>query len=239
MKKVILFDLDGTLLPMDTDSFVQNYLKELAPRVAHIVDPQAFIKALLTGTEAMIRSQDKSKSNEEVFTETFLPLMNVKKEEIWPTLDEFYETVFPTFSHLCQPTPMARKVLEEAINQGYRLVVATNPVFPKAAIYHRLTWAGIDDIPFELVTVYEESVYTKPNPQYYEHICEQLNVSPKDCIMVGNDKQEDMVASKVGMKTFLVEGCVIDRGEPIFPIDEKGTLEELYLKIKERQGIFS
>jgi beta-phosphoglucomutase-like phosphatase (HAD superfamily) len=33
MAKVILFDLDGTLLPMDTQQFITNYIKELAPRV--------------------------------------------------------------------------------------------------------------------------------------------------------------------------------------------------------------
>ncbi|MDG5789103.1 HAD family hydrolase [Evansella sp. AB-P1] len=239
MTKVILFDLDGTLLPMDTDSFVKNYIKELAPRVAHIIDPNDFVKALWAGTEAMLRNLDHEKTNEKVFEETFLSLVNVKKEDIWPTLDDFYDKVFPTFSYLCEPTPLARQVVEEAVRQGYRIAVATNPVFPKAAIYHRLTWAGIDDLPFEIVTVYEESVFTKPHKQYYQYICDQLQVTPQECVMVGNDKQEDMVAATIGIKTFLVEGCVIDRGEPTYQIDEQGTLEQLVEKIRKKQGIFN
>lgn len=239
MIKVILFDLDGTLLPMNTDAFVKNYLKELAPRVAHIMDPNHFIKALWAGTEAMIRNLEHDKTNEQVFEETFLSLANVKKEDIWPTLDDFYEKVFPTFSYLCTPSPLAKKIAIEAMGQGYRVAVATNPVFPKAAIYERLNWAGVLDVPFEIVTVYEDSTYTKPHREYYQNLCERLEVNPEECLMIGNDKQEDMAAAQIGMKTFLVEGWVIDRGQPQFSIDDHGTLEQLYEKLKNKEGLFA
>ncbi|GAE35481.1 HAD family hydrolase [Halalkalibacter akibai] len=239
MKKVILFDLDGTLLPMDTDQFVQTYIKELALRVAHIMDPKLFVQALWGGTEAMIKNTDPERTNEKVFEETFLRLAAIEKEKIWPTLDQFYETVFPTFSYLSSPSAVAKQVVEEAIKQGYNVAVATNPVFPKAAITHRLKWAGIDDIPFELVTVYEEASFTKPHKQYYQEILQKLEVEPNDCIMIGNDKQEDMVAGSLGMRTFLVDGYVIDRGEVSYQIDDHGTLEELLEKLKNRVGIFS
>ncbi|PYZ94619.1 haloacid dehalogenase [Salipaludibacillus keqinensis] len=238
MMKVILFDLDGTLLPMDTEAFVETYMKELAGRVSHIIEPEIFIKALWGGTKAMMSNIDHERTNEHVFEETFLSMSGLERQDIWPTLDEFYEKVFPTFSYLCRPTPMGRKVVKEAINQGFRVAVATNPVFPKAAIYHRLKWAEIEDLPFELVTVYEESTYTKPHTHYYEHICAKLNVTPKECIMVGNDKQEDMAASQIGMKTFLVKGCVIDRKEPEFHIDDEGTLEELHEKLVRQESVF-
>ncbi|SDY30669.1 haloacid dehalogenase superfamily, subfamily IA, variant 1 with third motif having Dx(3-4)D or Dx(3-4)E [Evansella caseinilytica] len=239
MVKVILFDLDGTLLPMDTDAFINTYLSKLAPSVAEIVDPDRFVKALLTGTEAMIRSKDREKTNEQVFEEAFLPLIELKKEAIWPALDHFYDNVFPTFSYLSKPSPLSRKIVEEAGNQGYRLAVATNPLFPRTAIHHRLQWADVADIPFDLVTVYEESTYTKPHAEYYMEICSRLDVRPEDCIMVGNDIQEDMVASEIGMKTFLVEGYVIDRGEPHYRIDDRGTLEALFRKLQRKEGIFA
>ncbi|WP_096202300.1 HAD family hydrolase [Bacillus sp. FJAT-45350] len=238
MIKAILFDLDGTLLPMDTNAFVKHYIKELAPRVAHIMDPEEFVKALLAGTDAMMKNMEGSLTNEKVFEQKFLSLANVKKEEIWPTLDHFYDNVFPTFSTLCQPTPIARKVVEEAVKQGYRVAIATNPVFPKSAITHRLKWAGIDDLPFEVVTVYEESSYTKPHVEYYQEICERLGVQPNECMMVGNHIQEDMIASSIGMKTYLVEGYVIDKGEPSYAIDDRGTLEDLYGILTKQEGLF-
>ncbi|WP_314733398.1 HAD family hydrolase [Anaerobacillus sp. CMMVII] len=206
--------------------------------MAHIIDPEPFLKALWAGTEAMMRNLDHEKTNEMVFEETFLQLVNLKKEDIWPTLDDFYTNVFPTLSHLSSPTPLARKVVSTALERGYRVAVATNPVFPKAAIHERLNWAGIADMPFEVVTVYENSSFTKPHPEYYQEICDRLEVNPKECIMIGNDKQEDLAASKIGMKTFLVEDYVIDRGEPVYPIDDHGTLEQLHEKLVNREGLF-
>ncbi|WP_216828628.1 HAD family hydrolase [Alkalihalobacterium elongatum] len=239
MAKVILFDLDGTLLPMDTEAFIQTYIKELAPRVSHIIEPQHFVPALWAGTEAMMKNLDPSLTNERVFEETFLKVANVKKEEIWPALDHFYDAVFPTFSHLSQPSTVAKKIVDEAFSQGYRVAIATNPVFPKVAIHHRLQWAGVADMPFEMVTVYEESTFTKPHTHYYEDICNRLEVTPEECIMIGNDMQEDMVVSTMGMRTFLVEGHVIDRGTATYSIDESGTLEDLYERIVKRTGVFA
>ena len=45
--KTILFDLDGTLLPMDQEAFVNAYTKLLAMyMVPYGYDPQLLIKAL-------------------------------------------------------------------------------------------------------------------------------------------------------------------------------------------------
>jgi HAD superfamily hydrolase (TIGR01662 family) len=239
MVKAILFDLDGTLLPMDTDQFVKNYMKVLAPTVAKYIEPEAFVRALWKGTHAMMADMDPKKTNEEVFEKAFLSSSNLDKEVVWPLFDHFYEHTFPTLSHLSQPTPLAKKVVAEAVKQGFRVAIATNPVFPRSAIKHRLRWAGIEDIPFEVVTFYEECCFTKPHAQYYESICQRLELEPEECIMIGNDAQEDMSASQIGLKTFLVEGNTIDRGEPTYLIDDRGTLEELYEKIKQRKGLFA
>jgi HAD superfamily hydrolase (TIGR01549 family) len=239
MAKALLFDLDGTLLPMDTDKFVEGYLKVLAPSVARYIDPEVFVKALWKATHAMIASTDLNKTNEEVFEEVFYSLTKADKATVWPLFEDFYQKTFPTLSYLSQPTPLAKKVVEEAVAQGYRVAVATNPVFPRAAIEHRLTWAGVDHIPFDVVTFYEECCFTKPHPQYYEMICSGIGLPAEECIMIGNDLQEDMSASRIGMKTFLVEGNVIDRGEPVYTVDGRGTLEELYESIKLKKGLFA
>jgi HAD superfamily hydrolase (TIGR01549 family) len=239
MSKVLLFDLDGTLLPMDTEQFVEGYLKALAGKVASHIEPDLFVKALWKGTHAMILNTDPTKSNEQVFEEEFLTLTQLQKEDIWPVFDEFYLNTFPTLSNLSKSTPLAKLIVEEALSQGYRVGIATNPVFPRLAIEHRIKWAGVDHIPFDIVTVYEESNYTKPHKEYYEMICDKLEVQPEECIMVGNDIQEDMSAKQLGMNTYLVEGYVIDRGEPTYQVDARGTLEQLYEQLKNREGIFS
>ncbi|WP_202081514.1 HAD family hydrolase [Caldalkalibacillus salinus] len=238
MTKAILFDLDGTLLPMDTEQFVENYVKRLAKHVAQKMDPKAFVDALWKATQAMIENKERHLTNEQVFEQTFLALSEKERADMWPLFDEFYETVFPTLADWTKPTPIARKVVQEALDQGYKVAVATNPVFPHAAIAHRLTWADLDDLPFEVVTVYENSTFTKPHAEYYQAICDKLNLQPEACIMVGNDMQEDMVASRLGMKTFLVEEYAIDRGTGDNRVDKRGTLSELYEELKLREGLF-
>ncbi|MGE5701218.1 MAG: HAD family hydrolase [Clostridia bacterium] len=235
----ILFDLDGTLLEMHTDTFVHQYLLELGKFVGDRFDTEKLLGLLWDATKAMITSDEPGKTNEQVFTERFVSKSGMEKEEVWPIFDQFYREVFPTLSHLTNPSPWAQKIVAAAKKAGYRVAVATNPVFPRDAIHSRLAWIEMTPDDFELVTVYEESHFTKPNPGYYQEICDKLGVSPEECIMVGNHMQEDMAASRIGMKTFLVSNYKEDRGEPVYPIDQTGTLEELCQALTDRTGVFA
>ncbi|MBQ8143906.1 MAG: HAD family hydrolase, partial [Butyricicoccus sp.] len=69
--KAVLFDLDGTLLPMDQDKFVEVYFGLLAKRLApHGYEPKALIHAIGMGIRAMVQN-DGSKRNEEAFWDAF------------------------------------------------------------------------------------------------------------------------------------------------------------------------
>lgn len=235
----ILFDLDGTLLEMQTEPFVKSYLVEVGRHIGDKYDTEKLLKLIWDATKAMIVNQDADKTNEQVFIEYFTANSEWEREEVWPLFDSFYRDVFPTLSHLTYPSPWAKKIVETAKAQGYRVAVATNPVFPREAIFHRLAWIGMSADDFELVTVYEESHFTKPNPGYFAEICQKLGVQPTECIMIGNHMQEDMVASTLGMKTYLVTNWMEDRGEPQYPVDQRGALEELYQALTERTGVFA
>ena len=237
--KAILFDLDGTLLPMDTDAFLHQYFKALAAHVKHIIDPDLLVKHVTDGTKAVIANEDPELTNEQVFMQQFLQRSGLQRETIWPLFDQFYRDVFPKLKACAHPTPLAREIVGEALSQQYRPVIATNPVFPRLATLERMRWAGIADLPFAWVTVYEESHFCKPSRSYYKEICDRLDVPPDACIMVGNDVQEDMAAGQLGMKTFLVTDCAIDRGHPDYPVDDRGTLKGLYEKLKNRQSVFA
>ncbi|SES36876.1 Phosphoglycolate phosphatase, HAD superfamily [Salisediminibacterium halotolerans] len=239
MNKAILFDLDGTLLPMDTEKFAETYVKSLAKSMATYIHPDVFVKSLWAGTNAMIENKNPRKKNEDVFIDTFIPAAGVEKETVWPALNAYYEEEFPKLSYLTKPDRSARDLVLEAKNQGYKIAVATNPLFPKRAIEHRMAWAGIDDIPFDFITYYENSYFTKPHVEYYQDVSSSLNLAPVECIMAGNDAQEDLAASTAGMKTFFVTGHEIDRGEGGYYADDRGTLRELYEKLRDKEGIFS
>ena len=71
MAKAILFDLDGTLLPMDMGEFTAGYFGDLADALGdRVTDRKRFVKAIWAGTKAMM-ANDGSAGNEEVFWRTF------------------------------------------------------------------------------------------------------------------------------------------------------------------------
>ncbi|WP_444684289.1 HAD family hydrolase [Alkalicoccus luteus] len=236
--KAVLFDLDGTMLPIDTEAFVKAYMKKLAPAVQHLVHPDQFVQALWRGTAAMQQNLDPAKTNEQVFMETFIPEAGVSQREIAPVLHTFYEEEFASLRPEGLPSTKAADIIVAASRQGLVTAAATNPVFPEAAVRHRLNWAGIDCSSLDFITSYENSSFTKPHTQYYEELCDRMEVAPEECIMVGNDVQEDIVAGSIGMKTYLVTGFVIDRGSPAYKPDDTGTLDDLFRDIQSGTGLF-
>ena len=213
----ILFDLDGTLLPMpDQEAFLKAYMKGLAAKVAPLgYEPKKLIDTVLMGTGRVIRN-DGSLRNETVFWQAFCGVFGEKAMEHLPVFEEFYRNEFQQVSATCGCDARAAKLIAALKEKGYRLVLATNPLFPAVATHSRIRWAGLNVEDFELVTTYENSSFCKPNIQYYEEIVKKLGLEPAQCLMVGNDVGEDMVAGKLGMKTFLLTDCLLNRvGEDI------------------------
>ncbi|PWK13824.1 HAD family hydrolase [Tumebacillus permanentifrigoris] len=224
--KTLLFDLDGTLLPMDNDHFTRGYFKRLVPRMAHLLPPETFLSQLLKSTDMMVRNNDPELTNEQVFKNDFLPAVNGREEDFWPSIEAFYAGEFGELIELSQPTSLAREICEAALHKGYQLVLATNPLFPRAATEHRMRWAGVEHIPFAFVTTYENSHFCKPNPNYYQEMVQKLGVAPESCMMIGNDAFEDLIAGTLGMQTYLVTDC-LKTGENDLPFTHKGTLADL------------
>ncbi|WP_124726833.1 HAD family hydrolase [Staphylospora marina] len=238
MIKACLFDLDGTLLPVDTEGFVHVYLNALAPYVSRVIPPDKLVPAVWQATMTMIRDTRADLRNEEVFEREFLRITGLEKDRIWPLFDRFYAEEFPKLREHCGQDPFARRVVEAALEKGLKVAVATNPVFPESAIRERLRWAGVGDLPVDFVTTFENSRFCKPLPEYYLDVAEKLGVRPEECVMVGNDMQEDMVASTLGMRTFYVDRYRIDRGAPTYEVNQEGSLADLLRSIREGSGVF-
>ena len=144
-----------------------------------------------------------------------------------PLIEEFYENEFPRLRSWGAPRPHARSVLDAARRRGLKVVLATQPVFPRSAVIERLFWGGLPAASFDLITTIENMHYCKPRPEYYLEIARKIEIPPERCLMAGNDVQEDLCASETGMATFLVEGQVIDRTGDTAAFNRRGTLEEL------------
>lgn len=223
----LLFDLDGTLLDVDLDIFLKYYIQAVAARVAPFVDPKAFIPQLLASTKAMVEDVNPQRTNQDVFLDHFFSHVHCPREVLMPVFDDFYARDYPRLRIHTRPNPASRAALLAAQSRGYGLVVATNPLFPLVAIRERLAWAGVDDFPYLLVTCYEDMHFCKPNLEYYEEICRMIGRRPDECLMVGNDVEEDLVASRLGIKTYLVTDRLINRRGIEPRADFSGTMADL------------
>ena len=209
--QTVLFDLDGTLLPMDQDVFVKSYLGRIARAMAvHGYDPDKLVKAIWSGTDAMVRN-DGSRLNEAVFWDTFAGFFGTPTPQERALFDAFYREGFPAVQESCGFTPRAKEVLDKVKALGLQAVLATNPIFPAAATHQRVQWAGLQTSDFLHITTYENASFCKPNPDYYREILHKLGLAPEECLMVGNDATEDMVAETLGMQVFLLTPCLINK----------------------------
>lgn len=225
--RAVLFDLDDTLVRVDMDSFIKEYFNVLAPRFAGRCDPKTFTRQLIASIEAMVNHVDGTKTNMDVFIEDFFPRIGAIPDECMAQIDEFYRTDFPKLRRFSQRDPMAAEVVRVARQRGLGTVLATNPLYPRVAILERMSWAGVDADLFDLITTYEIMHYCKPHPEYYLEICSLIGREPQECLMVGNDVEEDLAAGSIGMKTFLVQGAVRNRDNRGYAADHEGTLSDL------------
>lgn len=231
MKKTILFDLDGTLLPMNQEAFIQSYFTRLAKKMAFKMDPDVLTKTIWKGTAAMVMN-DGTITNEERFWQVFDQSTGIDHRELEADFFDFYKNEFNLAVDACCPNELAQQCVAALKNKGYSLVLATNPIFPRVATENRIRWAGLNQDDFALITTFETSSYCKPNVKYYEEIMERLNVQPQDCIMIGNDVKEDMVARSLGIEGWLITDCLLNEEALVEEPEFKGTLQELLEKIQ-------
>ena len=232
MIKAVLFDLDGTLLQMDQDEFIKKYLGGLSEKLSHFgYDKDTFKKGIWYGMGAMVKN-DGTRTNEDAFWEAFVKVCGEGILDHVPAFDEFYEKEFDKISSVAETNTAAPYAVAEIKKMGYRVALATNPVFPRIATQKRIAWAGFSTDDFELYTTYEDSRFCKPNLNYYKDVISKLGVKPEECLMVGNDVSEDMICEKMGMKVFLIEKYVINKENKDTTCYARGDFHDLIAYVR-------
>ena len=207
MSLTLLLDLDDTLLDTNLDAFVPVYFQALAKHMADHISPNTMLRALVSGMNLMIESEDPTRTLQQIFEADFYPKLGVPREEMAALIEDFYDQIFPTLAQHTRRRPEAVPFIEWAFSCGYRVAIATDPLFPRKATYHRLRWAGFEPDRFELVSSFEHFHFTKTHPAYYAEVLGRLGWPEGPILMVGNDFARDVVpAHRLGLKTFLVDG---------------------------------
>ena len=234
MLKAVLFDLDGTLLPMDQKIFTKAYFGRLIRRICPLgYTPETFLTAMQAGIDAMVEN-DGSRANESAFWEAFAAVCGESVLEHLPIFERFYEEEFDEIAGSCGHSPKAAETVRALTARGIRVALATNPLFPRIATEKRIRWAGLTPEDFELYTTYEDIGTCKPNPAYYTTVLGRIGLGPDDCIMVGNDVSEDMIAgARAGLRGFLVTDCLINTPNADINDYPHGSFDELTSYIEE------
>lgn len=227
MINTILFDLDGTLLPMDFDKFMGIYFKNLGKYLQDYIDPNKIAGIIMDCTTVMVKNTEPI-LNQDVFMKRFKKIVDGDESFFLSKFHDFYNS---EFQKVKAATWQNRDIIESIKilkQKGYTLVVATNPVFPMIANHHRIKWAGLDPDDFVYISSFENNMYCKPNLEYYQEMLSKLNKQPNECMMVGNDVFEDMVSSKLGLKTFLIDECMINSYQLKIKADYIGNYKNFY-----------
>ena len=201
--RAILFDLDGTLLDVDTSEFMRRYFRAI--RAIETPEWQGdLLDAVALGTDAML-GRHPGRTNADVFWERFEAITGRPQHAWTPIFEEFYRTDFPQLQAGAGPTPGALRAFHAARQKGLTVAIATNPMFPRVAVDQRLQWAGLGDLPDDIVvTSYETSTACKPWPEYFSEVATTIGIAPSDCLMVGDDPSMDLGSRSVGMRAWML-----------------------------------
>lgn len=236
MLNTIIFDLDGTLLSMDMENFMNIYFKEMGMAFHDMIEPKRLVDNVWKATNVMV-SNIEHRTNEEVFMDKFQTLIDGDLETYLQRFDEFYDKGFLKTKAAVASVPTIIEAVKNLKSKGYDVIVATNPLFPRKAILHRLAWAGFKEEDFSYITCYENNHYCKPQIQFYEEVLLQNGKTAEQCMMVGNDVEEDLIAGKLGMQTYLITNQIIRRTEEPICCTHQGTYDDFLSFVQELKEI--
>ncbi len=203
--KVLLIDLDNTLLGSHKRqlhwSFIRAFISEARNRGLGFWSALSLLHILKKETTRIGSSQ----------TNVERALLAIRSRYPAQFLDDLsVHTLIQTVFTRCRPQfftlPQARPFLDWAKKRGdFRMVLATNPIWPLAVVELRLAWGGISGDEFEWITHGEVMRSAKPSLDYYRQTITHLGVDAKDCLLIGDSVTKDLPAHELGIPVFLLD----------------------------------
>lgn len=225
MIDTLLFDLDGTLLAVDTYQLMRSYYKGIKQTFEGFICPQTIRSCICTSYKEMLENSGVI-TNQEALLNSLEKFLEDKLEQYKAVLEDFYCTGFKKNQRLVRKVPEMIDSIKILKEKCYQMVIVTNPIYPINAVISRLQWAGLNPDDFSYISSCEHNHFCKPSLQLFLEIARDIDKAPEQCILVGNDIQEDIIASQIGMKTYLVTNYLINREKEDYECTYSGTFED-------------
>ena len=221
-------DLDGTLVDIGVSFFVTTMVESMVGYFEEVVAADTFRDGLTAAIdEVMAAPSSDGETNRHGFYRAFGDVSGLSPSAAEERFRSYYEKVFPALSPVGAAVEGAAMLVEKAAGSGFKLALATNPIFPRSAILTRMRWGGISEEAFAMITDLDIMRSCKPHREYFLEVAETLDAPPERCLMVGNDLEHDMSAASAGMRTYLVDRYLVRRGGGRYPPDARGDLRQL------------
>lgn len=222
----LLLDLDDTLLKNPMEAFLPPYFRALGEVVSEFVAPERWQKALRHAIRGVMAEAGGEVTVHERIWREIVAELAVERGPLQRRVERFYDEEFGVLDGPTAPVDGAPELVAAARGAGWRVVVATNPIFPYRAVSHRIRWAGLDEDLFDLVTHSESMHAAKPHAAYFAEIAARLDLPPARCVMAGNNLGHDLAgAARIGMRTFWVDTFPV--ADVTFEPDGRGDLAAL------------
>ncbi len=233
MIKAVLLDLDDTLIsnPLNrTDQSLDHWNAFFSKTTGRDDAGAGLLKAMI----AVTRNTDPRASNFDVFLAVVTEAWGVSRERAVEIFRAFYAESYGKLQTSVQPRPSALILLDWLRQNGYLVVIATNPLFRAEGLAERMRWGGLptDFSAYAHVTHIENSHFAKPAPHYYEEILGRLGLTSDEALMVGDDWENDIAAAeRAGLNTFWIRPDGTQPGASPASPDGQGTLHDFTVRV--------
>ena len=184
MKKLLIFDLDGTLIDTleDLKNAVNYGLKSGNYPEKDIEDVR---QAIGNGVAVLVSRCIPD---------------GMDNPDYQMALSEFRKYYSKHHSDNTKPYPYVRDVLINLKSQGYLLAVATNKLIDISCVLIEKMYPGL----FDYVQGDEPGMERKPAPMMVESLCRRFNVEKKDAFYIGDTNVDMQTAVNSGVDYVLV-----------------------------------
>lgn len=203
--KTLLVDLDGTLLGSIDRAVRLEFVSRALWRIRRYNGLRAAVRSL-EAIQIALESpafEDRQMLNSERAARAFGRETGLSFEKADQVLRQEVGAIFPLLKRYFYPVVGAREFIVWA-QPRYRLILATNPVWPLEQVLLRLKWAGISPDVFASITHSDRMHACKPSEDYYRELLEQEDLKPQECALVGDDVRKDLPATRVGISVFIL-----------------------------------